>query len=239
MVNITIGITYYDNYDALQKVIKHYKNFINCNFILVDDGSPIKPLTSDDVPNHWSLYRVTEDIGWNNEGCRNLIAHVCETEWLCLTDMDYVIKQSDINFNDFEKDCIYFFADTDWLKYWLKPSTNNRAELNRILKNGRGPFFDHNQIFTTKKYFWQCGGYDETYIGYYGADGSLITKYNKFNYNISEYEVISVRNEKDEGIGNTNDNRKDLLGRGLKNKWKIPKKEIHNKKLTFPWVKIK
>ena len=230
MVNITIGITYYDNYDALQKVIKHYKNFINCNFILVDDGSPIKPLTSDDVPNHWSLYRVTEDIGWNNEGCRNLIAHVCETEWLCLTDMDYVIKQSDINFNDFEKDCIYFFADTDW----LKEAENSRAELGRSL---RGPLFDHNQIFTTKKYFWDCNGYNETYIGYYGEDGTLIAN-PEFNYNVSEYEVINVRDGK-KNIGNTDDNRKDLLGRGLKNKWRLPKKEIHNKKLTFPWVKIK
>ena len=230
MVNITIGITYYDNYDALQKVIKHYKNFINCNFILVDDGSPIKPLTSDDVPNHWSLYRVTKDIGWNNEGCRNLIAHVCETEWLCLTDMDYVIKQSDINFNDFEKDCIYFFADTDW----LKEAENSRAELGRSL---RGPLFDHNQIFTTKKYFWDCNGYNETYIGYYGEDGTLIAN-PEFNYNVSEYEVINVRDGK-KNIGNTDDNRKDLLGRGLKNKWRLPKKEIHNKKLTFPWVKIK
>ena len=133
-------------------------------------------------------------------------------------------------FNDFEKYSIYFFADTDW----LKEAENSRAELGRSL---RGPLFDHNQIFTTKKYFWDCNGYNETYIGYYGEDGTLIAN-PEFNYNVSEYEVINVRDGK-KNIGNTDDNRKDLLGRGLKNKWKIPKKEIHNKKLTFPWVKIK
>ena len=92
MNNITIGITYYDNYEALKKMIHYYKSWDNYKFIIVDDGSPKRPLEKNDIPNDWSLYRVTKDIGWNNEGCRNLIVHECETEWVCLIDMDHMVN---------------------------------------------------------------------------------------------------------------------------------------------------
>ena len=223
---LTVGITYYDNYDALLANIKHYKNFTNYKFILVDDGSPIRPLKANDVPDHWSLYRVTEDVGWNNEGCRNLIAHVCETEWLCLIDIDHMLKDNDMNFAEHDKDCIYFLADIDW-KY-----DRNDPRFNRHV---RGALFDHNEFFTTKEYFWKCGGYDETYLGYYGVDGSL-TNNPRFKYNVSEYEMIFTRNIRGKNIGRTNEERKDLLGRGHDF---IDDREHHDKKLTFPWIKIK
>lgn len=229
-MKITVGITYYDNYEGLLKNISHYENFANYKFIVVDDGSQTRPLTKDDVPDHWSLYRVTEDVGWNNEGCRNLIAYVCETEWLCLIDMDYMIKQSDIDLSSFDKNCIYFFADI------------NRRNFDGSASIRHSILFDHNQIFTTKKYFLECGGYDETYLGYYGMDGSL-TSNPKFNYNISEYDMIHTKGERNERLGSTDEQRKYMLGkkkdRKLKTHLYLPKKINHNKKLTFPWIKIK
>jgi hypothetical protein len=222
---LTVGITYYDNYDALLANIKHYKNFTNYKFILVDDGSPIRPLKANDVPDHWSLYRVTEDVGWNNEGCRNLIAHVCETEWLCLIDIDRYIKDNDMNFYEHDKDYIYFLADIDW-NFKDKPNYRRRV---------RGALFDHNTFFTTKEYFWKCGGYDETYLGYYGMDGTLTNK-PWIKYNVSEYEMIFTRNIRGERTGSTNEERKHQLGKGLDF---IDGREHHDKKLTFPWIKIK
>ena len=96
MNNITIGTTYYDNYEAFKALVDHYKSWDDYKFIVVDDGSPKRPLEKNDVPANWSLYRVTEDIGFNSEGCRNLIVHQCETEWVCLHDVDYLLKDKDM-----------------------------------------------------------------------------------------------------------------------------------------------
>tara|TARA_Y100000114_G_scaffold152119_1_gene169952 strand:- start:1249 stop:1923 length:675 start_codon:yes stop_codon:yes gene_type:complete len=224
MNNITIGITYYDNYEALKKVIHYYESWDNYKFIIVDDGSPKRPLEKNDIPNDWSLYRVTKDIGWNNEGCRNLIVHECETEWICLTDIDHVILDVDLYFDNHDKNTIYFFKDL------YKPVGKN-------VISGRKPY-NHNQIYTTKKYFLEVGGYDETYAGYYGQDGSLIASPH-IRYNISEYCVDYNQNKNGIHFGQTDNNRKNLLGRGTENKWRIPEKTQHNKKLTFPWIKIK
>lgn len=226
--NLTVGITYYDNYNALLANIEHYKDFTNYKFIVVDDGSQIKPLTANDVPDHWSLYRVTEDVGWNNEGCRNLIAHVCETDWLCLVDIDYMLKDNNMDFSEHDRYCIYFLSDIDW---------NYSRDDPRFNRHVRGGLFDHNMFFTTKEYFWKCGGYDETHLGYYGIDGTLTNNPN-FNYNVSEYEMIFTRDMRGRHIGRTDEDRKDLFGRG-ENKWRIPEREHHDRKLTFPWIKIK
>ena len=84
---ITIGITYYDNFRLFEYNRDWYDkiNSPNVKFIWVDDGSPERPLTKEDMPDGWDLYTITEDVGWNNEGAKNLIMHVAETPWVYAT----------------------------------------------------------------------------------------------------------------------------------------------------------
>jgi len=221
MNNITIGTTYYDNYEAFKALVDHYKSWDDYKFIVVDDGSPKRPLEKNDVPANWSLYRVTEDIGFNSEGCRNLIVHQCETEWVCLHDVDYLLKDKDMDFSDHDKRNLYNFQDVEWRKRnaWKKKTDH---------AGRRYGLHNHNQICVTKKYFLEIGGYDETYAGYYGQDVSLFNA-SGCNRNVTEYEIFYNKNNNDVHIGRTPRDRKNSPEIIL---------ERHNRKLTFPWIKI-
>jgi hypothetical protein len=37
------------------------------------------------------MYRMLEDVRWNQDACRNLGVSQAETDWLLLTDMDHVV----------------------------------------------------------------------------------------------------------------------------------------------------
>ena len=60
-MSITLSYTYYDNFKQLKYLTNLYKN-TDYKFIVVDDASPKRPLDANDVPDNWSLYRVTKDI---------------------------------------------------------------------------------------------------------------------------------------------------------------------------------
>ena len=216
-MSITLSYTYYDNFEQLKYLTNLYKN-TDYKFIVVDDASPKRPLDANDVPDNWSLYRVTKDVGWNCEGCRNLIAKVCDTKWIAFFNMDYELID-DIDLNDHEEDCIYFFDDY-----------KNNSPTRLPPKN-----FYHDQIYTTKEYFWKCGGYDETHIGYYGLDGLLVRA--NFRYNISEFRIKSIKSI-DKNYEIEQAERKYTLGRENPN-IVLPDLPKSNDKIRFPWMKIK
>ena len=219
MSNITIGTTYYDNYEAFKNLVDHYKSWDDYKFIVVDDGSPKRPLEKNDVPSNWSLYRVTEDIGFNNEGCRNLIVHECETEWVCLHDLDYLLKNKNMDFSDYDKRKLYSFQDVE---YQRKDESYYSAEH----PGRKWGLHGHNQLCITKKYFLEIGGYDETYAGYYGQDASLFEAGDR---NVTEYEIHYNKGSNNNRMGRTPRDRKISPDFIL---------ERHNRKLTFPWIKI-
>lgn len=158
--NVTVGFTYYDNFGAIPLIVDQYEN-IPADIVIVDDGSPIRPLTRSDIPDHWRLLRVKEDIGWNNEGCRNLIAHVAKTDWLLFHDIDTMIKKESFeilqNIDSLELDekTVYHICEKGHKK------TESRSESRH---------FVHQHIVVYRKTFLEYGGYDETYNGYYGFD---------------------------------------------------------------------
>ena len=90
---ITIGLTYYDNRLMLDRVMEYYTSMQNehVKFMIADDASPNSPLKADDMPEDWALLRILDDVGWNNEGAKNLIMKQAETEWVILCDLDHVL----------------------------------------------------------------------------------------------------------------------------------------------------
>jgi len=105
--NLTIGITYYNQIEAFNHLKEYYKDS-NYKFIICDDASFTHPLTEKDMPDNWSLLTIEKDIGFNNEGARNLIMDNVQTEWSLLVDLDYLIEDIDkINLDELETDKIY------------------------------------------------------------------------------------------------------------------------------------
>ena len=169
---ITLGYTYYDNYKMFEYVRDYYAKLNNPNvqMLFVDDGSPNRPLTTDDMPDGWQLFQITEDVGWNNEGAKNLIMKVAPTEWVALLDLDHVL-----------------FPDVFEGLHGLEKLEYNQAPFFRRLINcessgkvtpitSQKHLMAANSYAITKTYFWELGGYDESLQGLYGYDGSMVKK---------------------------------------------------------------
>jgi len=141
---------------------------------LIDDGSQIEPAenvlkehTLNDNIN-FSLYKVTEDIGFNSHGCRNLGARLAQSNWLLFLDIDYTLQPSDLK-----------RLQTESL------DLNSWYELNAKFKGGGNTYTALNQFMIPRKLFLDSGGYDESFVPFHYGDRELLShlekKYQKIN----------------------------------------------------------
>lgn len=156
MADVTISYNYYEDPISLKAVLDWHKNdhVPGINFTIIDDGSSKHPLNADQIPPHWNIYRITEDVGWNNEGAKNLAMHVSDTEWNLIGDADHPVRHHSVR-------SLPSLVDT------LDPTIAYRPV--RMVGKKRGI----NCFLLTKTLFWDIGGYDETYQGLYGYDCTL------------------------------------------------------------------
>lgn len=175
MNKITIVMAYYMNPSMLEKQAEFFSAYPDdlkpyLQLIVTDDGSPTKPAKHCDIGFPFELYRMKQDIRWNQDACRNVGAHHAKHPWLLLCDMDHLIPAEtiralvedrchmrDINpeiETSFDASRIYKFERKDWpnLEY-KKPHPNT--------------------WFVTHKRYWRAGGYDERFAGYYGTDAEF------------------------------------------------------------------
>ena len=143
--------------------------FDNVYFLLIDDCSPqsetalevIKQFgISEGLKKRLRLYRVINDISWNQHGARNLGAKECPTEWAFFMDMDRILLRNDL------KRLLKRYLDVN--KHY-KPRGIKMGQ--RLESDDKLPV---NQFLTTIDNFWKTGGYDEDYCGCYGGDGPFL-----------------------------------------------------------------
>lgn len=176
MRDITVCLAYYENPTMLQRQYTMFRTLpgklkTNVELIVVDDGSPKHPavvpnpsLSSDGfVFGGFRLFRMKEDIPWNQDACRNLAAHKANTSWLLLTDMDHLIPHKTldlaINNSDLDPDIAYQFL--------------------RLSEPNLDYYKPHpNSWLMSRDLYWRAGGYDERFArsfgktwGIYGTDG--------------------------------------------------------------------
>lgn len=173
--NLTIIHTYYNEQSLLETQIERWNVYNQpVNIILIDDGSQKVPAI-DVIKQHelkdyinFSLYRVTEDIGFNSHGCRNLGARLANTDWLVFLDIDYTIQPSDLARLKTEP---------------LDPDT--WYEMNAKFQGRGDPYMALNQFVISKEMFLDDGGYDESFVPFHYGDRDLLErlagKYNKKN----------------------------------------------------------
>lgn len=159
---VSICLPYYLNagmlaqqYDVISKYPKGVRKSIE--LIIVDDGSPRDPAV--DVPRPKDLpplriFRMLEDIRWNQDACRNLAVAQAALPWVLLTDIDHLIPEATI------QRAVFGFLDP-YLIY----------KFGRVSAPGLEPYKPHpNSWLMTKRMYSQIGGYDERFAGYYGTD---------------------------------------------------------------------
>lgn len=159
----TLGTTYYNNPDYLLRFVRLNQPYVD-ELIVVDDGSSIPLPPEIFIFNKLKIYRVTEDLGFNSHGCRNLIMKEATNEWVILMDVDRefrpvetaynIIKSTKLNTN-----CFYKFV-----------AHANDNDSHRSV----------NDYLINRALFFKAGGYDEELIGYRWGDREFLEQVKNF-----------------------------------------------------------
>lgn len=165
-------LTYITTYYNERENLNHLKELMaSCDdarlkMIIVDDFSDE---SIEDEVRSWgddrvSLYRVTEDKGFNSHGARNLAMKNTTTEWNLLVDIDYKVVGIDniieqVASGELEPNAVHFLPVAHTYKDETEPS---RASINDFL--------------VTKHLFWKARGYDAEFIGFHFGDRVFIDR---------------------------------------------------------------
>ena len=217
----TVNFTYYDAPTKLATIVHMYNGKVpeDVTITIIDDGSPKYPVTSDMVPADWRIYRITEDIGWNSEGAKNLAMHVSEDEWNVTCDLDHPVVADHL---------VRLNTVTDI----LPPD----AAYNPVRISGSKCI---NSYLATKELWWKVGGYDENFSGHYGYDLTLKKAFTANDIKVLRLDAINL-----DSIGGEIPISRDAKARsregfyskyGMQQLGKWPRDE---ERLRFPWQRL-
>lgn len=167
---LTLVYAYYDNPKMLARQLEEWKHYDALaleavSFILVDDASPNSPAL--DVVRSSGCYgldlrvfRVQVDRPWGQDGARNIGMKHCSTDWALMTDMDHLLSRENI------------MGALDFIE--TGRARRGRYYLpRRVLASGELYHSHPNSFLFHRVDFWDMGGYDEDFVGYYGSDGNF------------------------------------------------------------------
>ena len=161
-IDLSIVYPYYDNEACLGRQLEHWARLPRelarrVEYVLVDDGSPSPPAIPADFAANLTLVRIAEDIRWNQHGARNLGIKLAEGDWVIASDIDHILAADGIDrLLSMNRDprTVYFFGRT---------------------KEDGSPRNSHpNSFLVHRQTFWEVGGYDEDFCGYYGKGDILL-----------------------------------------------------------------
>tara|TARA_Y100001972_G_C7564871_1_gene283645 strand:- start:86 stop:814 length:729 start_codon:yes stop_codon:yes gene_type:complete len=165
---ITIIVTYYNQSKFLPVIVSNWikwKDEIKdqFSFYIIDDCSEISAkdvLSNINLSNlDISIYRVKENIAWNQPGAFNLGMQQCQTDYAMIIDMDTMVTEE---------------LAIELLKLAEQGIENVAYRFNRNWSGNldRPARIHPKACLLSKKDFWEVGGYDEDLCGYYGHDDS-------------------------------------------------------------------
>lgn len=159
---LAIVFAYYENPQMLGlqwREINQYSPDLKARIevVVVDDASPIAPAAQVERPSGLpsvSVFRIRDDVPWNQDAARNIGAYEALAPVLLVTDIDHVIPEATLEGvlkGDIRDGVFYSFG--------------------RIKYVGGTPSEPHpNSYLLTKKTYWDIGGHDEDFAGIYGKD---------------------------------------------------------------------
>lgn len=160
MRRLTICLPYYLNAGMLERQVANLESLPSqlsdqIELIVVDDGSPVPAVLKTRIKSR--LYRMKEDIPWNQDACRNLAVSEADEGWLLLTDMDHLPTEGLLKrvlTSSLQAETIYTFR--------------------RVTAPDMTAYKPHpNSWLMTRATYMKTGGYDERFRGVYGTDGAF------------------------------------------------------------------
>jgi len=180
-INLTYITHFYNNQENIDSVInllKHYETYDpwildQVQFVIVDDGSPIKY----EIPKfnlNLTWLKINEDIPWNQGGARNLGVVYAKSDKIFMSDLDWKINEEAFRFMVNKKSCgriIY-----------------------KIREKGRKKGHS-NMWFMSRARFMRFFGYNEEFSGGHGGEDYFFFKIHQYHGSIIKYMPYSCYSE--------------------------------------------
>lgn len=211
----TLITTYYENPELFYLFLENnYNTQYFSNLIVIDDCSqkyPAQDVLKEISPINTELYRVTEDVGFNSHGARNLAAKLCQTEWMTFLDVDTLLTPSSFvkihDFIELEEFC--------WLEIYF------------------------NQFLIPKRYYMVSGGYDERLNGYHWGDFLFLNRlHTLFTAESLDFEISVINKRPFHYVGEEREFLRGLQEDIEEDTSKNPLDWYKHKTLNFEWEKI-
>ncbi len=151
--------------DLLRKYEGYPRDLLNhVEFIIVDDGSPLKykiPQFSLNVT--WLC--INEDIKWNHAGAKNLGVVYAKSDKIIITDIDH----------DFPPETLQYLVDGPHPgRYIYKFPRRDAKNYEKIISHA-------NTFFMSRARFMRHYGYDEEFAGHYGHEEYQFLRHHKYH----------------------------------------------------------
>lgn len=250
---ISLNVTYYNEPTWLKwwYDLYHRMNDQGINFYLnvCDDGSQKEPATAffeKHAPQpYMRLFRVTEDIGFNSHGARNLLMKTTKTDWNLLSDIDRRYPDETISGFARKGDKI--------LKQGVYYS------LYEIVKVSPDRY-SVNDYIVHKDDFWKVGGYDEEYVNIHFGDRDFLeglrhvarrskvsnwkVKYARGARNVEWSDDVAITQYPDDSTlihpNNrwTNPEYRKSIRAMIRERYKTEEGRLSKKTINFPWEQV-
>ena len=166
---------YYNNPQMLRRQLHEWIKYDpalldRTDFIVVDDGSMEAPaLDVLAAERHrigaldLQVFRVMVDRPWGQDAARNVGMRNAATQWVLMSDMDHLL---------------HFKQHPNMMEFVSRKAVrgNYYMPMRRKVVANRDviPYHPHpNTFLFHREDFWNMGGYDEDFVGYYGSDGNF------------------------------------------------------------------
>lgn len=161
MPALTVVFAYYESPQMLEYQLEQLgglsRKFLNrIEILLVDDASPTSPalpIAAGFAQLPVSVFRINENRPWNQDAARNIGVAEASSSRVLLTDIDHVIPVETI-----EK-LIQLDPGAHAITFARKAHFSDRHIMPHV-----------NSFFLSTASFWNAGGYDEDFAGWYGTD---------------------------------------------------------------------
>ncbi|MDF2577452.1 MAG: hypothetical protein K0S74_936 [Chlamydiales bacterium] len=169
-IELSYIIPYYFNQDngaALTDYLKQYALYPpelldRIQFVLVDDGSPVKISIPTDLNLNILALRIDIDIPWNQGGARNLGVVYARSDKVLITDFDH------------------FFPVQTLLKLVNMPHPGkNVYRMPRRDSEGAKMYRHCNTFMMSRGHYIGLYGVDEEFCGHYGFEDSMMWRWQK------------------------------------------------------------
>lgn len=158
---LTLIVTYYNDIKFIRKwydlaVEINDKRPDSVHLIVVDDGSQQKPASLFLEPLQQpfiNLFCVTEDVGFNSHGSRNLAMHHTPTQWNLMSDVD----------REVDADTVLGIIDE------IEGGEVRRGNFYQF-SNAHNKEHSLNEYVVHYEDFWEAGGYDEEFCNVHWGD---------------------------------------------------------------------